>query len=486
MSEELFEYTKLHTGYTELTEDDEDYIFSIINPNSNPYLSVTDNFMSIVTEMLHDACGYVGRNLNDSDFEDFHGYMDENVSVGRYIEIMVGKKLGRPFEENNDIINEYAIKKGISPAIFYPKKETENVDNTEVAVVNGKATEVCTINIERNVGELTYAILNTSNYNGRMGATIVKCHTSTAIEDYGFDYAECVGISMLKANEESIFDISLTEKWGLGTGVIVSEDGYILTNQHLARSANTRLIVNLENGETAQGKVIWCDENVDLAVVKIDKKNLVPAKIGNSDNLKIGEEVLAIGNPLGVEFQRTTTKGIVSGLNRTLQFEENGNTVLMEDLIQTDASINTGNSGGPLINLSGEVVGINTVKITSAEGMGFAVPIDIVLPILNKIENGKKIKEAKLGMFVYDKEIVKYMKSNKNIEKGLYVTDVSKLGAADKAGIRKGDVLISVDGVELDKVTDLRRYIYEKEVGDTVSFIINRNNRIENLKVELK
>lgn len=295
-----------------------------------------------------------------------------------------------------------------------------------------------------------------------------------------------VGISMLKANEESIFDISLTEKWGLGTGVIVSEDGYILTNQHLARSPNTRLIVNFENGETAQGKVIWCDENIDLAIVKVDKKNLIPAKIGDSDNLKIGEEVLAIGNPLGVEFQRTTTKGIVSGLNRTLKFEENDNTVLMEDLIQTDASINTGNSGGPLINLSGEVVGINTVKITSAEGMGFAVPIDIVLPILNKIENGKKIKEAKLGAFVYDKEIVKYTKSSKNIEKGLYVTDVSKLGAAEKAGIRKGDILISVDGIELNKVTDLRRYIFEKEPGDTVSFIINRNNRIENLKVELK
>ena len=150
MSEELFEYTKLHIGTTEIGEDEEDYIFSIINPNSNPYFSVTDNFMSIVTEMLHDACGYLGRNLNDSDFEDFHEYMDTDVSVGRYIEIMVGKKLGRPFEENNDIINEYAIKKGISPNIFYPKKETENVDNTDVSVVNGKATEVCTINIERN------------------------------------------------------------------------------------------------------------------------------------------------------------------------------------------------------------------------------------------------------------------------------------------------------------------------------------------------
>ena len=207
MSEELFEYTKLHTGYTELTEDDEDYIFSIINPNSNPYLSVTDNFMSIVTEMLHDACGYIGRNLNDSEFEGFHEYMDENVSVGRYIEIMVGKKLGRPFEENNDIINEYAIKKGISPNIFYPKKETIEV------CVNRKATDLCTINIERN-GELTYAILNTSNYNGRMGATIVKCHTSTALEDYGFDYAECVGISMLKVGE-------LYTSTEYGSGVVV-------------------------------------------------------------------------------------------------------------------------------------------------------------------------------------------------------------------------------------------------------------------------
>ena len=208
MSEELFEYTKLHTGYTELTEDDEDYIFSIINPNSNPYLSVTDNFMSIVTEMLHDACGYVGANLNDSDFEDFHGYMDENVSVGRYIEIMVGKKLGRPFEENNDIINEYAIKKGISPNIFYPKKETIEV------YVNRKATDLCTINIERN-GELTYAILNTSNYNGGMGATIVKCHTPIALEDYGFDNTECYGISMLKVGE-----LYTSTKYGNGIVVV--------------------------------------------------------------------------------------------------------------------------------------------------------------------------------------------------------------------------------------------------------------------------
>ena len=208
MSEELFEYTKLHIGTTEIGEDEEDYIFSIINPLANPYLSVTDSFQYVVTEMLHDACGYLGRNLNDSDFEDFHEYMDTDVSVGRYIEIMVGKKLGRPFEENNDIINEYAIKKGISPNIFYPKKETIEV------YVNRKATDLCTINIERNVGELTYAILNTSNYNGGVGATIVKCYTPTALEDYGFDNAECVGISMLKVGE-------LYTSTNYGSGVVV-------------------------------------------------------------------------------------------------------------------------------------------------------------------------------------------------------------------------------------------------------------------------
>ena len=213
MSEELFEYTKLHIGTTEIGEDEEDYIFSIINPLANPYLSVIDSFQYVVTEMLHDACGYVGRNLNDSDFEDFHEYMDTNVSVGRYIEIMVGKKLGRPFEENNDIINEYAIKKGISPAIFYPKKETENVDNID-AYVNRKATDVCAINIERNVGELTYAILNTSNYNGGTSATIVKCLTPIALEDYGFDNAECFGISMLKVGE-------LYTSTNYGSGVVV-------------------------------------------------------------------------------------------------------------------------------------------------------------------------------------------------------------------------------------------------------------------------
>lgn len=294
-----------------------------------------------------------------------------------------------------------------------------------------------------------------------------------------------VGIGMLKVSEDSLFDVLATDKWGLGTGVIVSEDGYILTNQHLARKENTKLIVTLSSGETVQGKVIWCNENIDLAIVKIDRNNLKKAKLGNSDTVRIGDEVLAIGNPLGVEFQRTTTSGIISGVNRTLTFEEDGETVFMEDLIQTDASINSGNSGGPLISENGEVIGINTVKITSAEGIGFAVPINFVTPIIDRLVAGLGFREAYLGVFVYDKEIVKYADSKISISQGLYVTNVTKKSPAETAGLSKGDIIISIDGVSLNKVTDLRSYIYTKEPGDTVSMIVNRNNNIENVKVKL-
>lgn len=295
-----------------------------------------------------------------------------------------------------------------------------------------------------------------------------------------------VGISMLQANEDSLFDVSLAEKWGMGTGIIVSDDGYILTNQHLARKVGGKVIVNLENGESLQGKVLWTEENIDLAIVKINKENLEFAKLGNSDEIRIGDDVMAIGNPLGVEFQRTTTSGIVSGVNRTLTFEENGETIFMEDLIQTDASINSGNSGGPLINMSGEVIGVNTVKITSAEGIGFAVPINIVVPVIEKFKSNGKFVEANLGILAYDSEIVKYINSSINVENGIYVVEVKRKSSAEKSGIKEKDVLVSVDGVELNRVTDLRKYIYTKEIGDTVSFIVNRSGKIMDIKVKLE
>ena len=214
MNEELFNYTKMCCDVDVFSEDEEDYIYGHIIKVSNPYLSVSDNYNNLYVEIYHDASGYLVMNLSDADFEDFRGFVDEEVSVWRHIQIMVGKKLGKPFEENSDLINQYAISNGISPTIFYPKKETAKVNNTEVVVVNCKAIEVCTLNIERNVTDLTYAILNTSTYDGGMGATIIKCCTPLAFGEYGFDKAECISISQLKVGE-------LYTSTDYGNGVVV-------------------------------------------------------------------------------------------------------------------------------------------------------------------------------------------------------------------------------------------------------------------------
>lgn len=197
MNEELFNYTKRCCDVDGFNEVEEEYIYGHIVKVSNPYLSVSDNYNNLYTEIFHDASGYLGQNLSDAEFEDFRGFIDEEVSVWRQINIMVGKKLGKPFEDNSDLINQYAISNGISPTIFYPKKE----NNTEVAVVNCKATQICDVRVERNVTDLVYAIINTANYDGGMGTIIVKTCSPIALKDYGFDDEECGEIGKLAVGE---------------------------------------------------------------------------------------------------------------------------------------------------------------------------------------------------------------------------------------------------------------------------------------------
>ena len=198
-----------------------------------------------------------------------------------------------------------------------------------------------------------------------------------------------VGISKLKNTGSSIFSSNSENDLGLGTGVIVSSDGYILSNEHVTGAKYSKCYVTLENGNTYDGTVMWSDSSIDLSITKINAKNLEAVTLGNSEDVRVGESVYAIGNPIGYEFRRTVTSGIISAKNRTIKIEENDQSSYMTDLIQTDATINPGNSGGPLITPNGEVIGINTVKITSAEGIGFAIPIDIVKPI---IESFKKYR----------------------------------------------------------------------------------------------
>jgi len=233
------------------------------------------------------------------------------------------------------------------------------------------------------------------------------------------------------------------------------------------------------------GNTVWADKDLDLAIVKISANGLNYLKLGDSENLKLGQRVYAIGNPIGIEFQRTVTSGIISGLNRTLKIEENGTQSYMEDLIQTDASINQGNSGGPLINETGEVIGINSVKIETAEGIGFAVPINIIKPIIESYANNGEFEEAYLGIFAYDKEVVQYLKNDIDFNEGIYIVKISKDGPVAKTKIKMGDIITKIDGNNINKMSELRSYIYRKKPGEKITLTINRQGQESSQEIYL-
>ncbi len=183
---------------------------------------------------------------------------------------------------------------------------------------------------------------------------------------------------------------------------------------------------------------------------------------------------IAIGNPLGLRYDRTVTQGIISGLNRTIQVSQ---TDIMEDLIQTDAAINPGNSGGPLINSVGEIIGINTVK-ASAEGLGFAIPINIAKPIVGKLINEGKFQATYLGIGLLDREIAGYLNTDIKITNGIYITSVLSNYAADKAGLRAEDVITQVDGIDVNTMVKFKTVLYSKNPGDKIVITYERENKV--------
>lgn len=295
-----------------------------------------------------------------------------------------------------------------------------------------------------------------------------------------------VGISKIRNNGGTIFSSKTNEEQlGLGSGVIVSENGYIVTNKHVAGNKYSNCYVTLENGKVYNGNVVWADSDLDLAIVKINIKGINYMSLGDSDNIKVGQNVYAIGNPIGYEFQRTVTSGIISGVNRTIKLEENNTYSYMENLIQTDATINPGNSGGALINARGEMIGINSVKITSAEGIGFAIPVNIIKPIIEKFISEDKFDEGYIGIFAYDKEVIPYLDSSIEFENGVYVVDISLDGPAKNSGLNVGDIITKIDNNEINKMSELRNYIYKKSPGDTVTLTVLRNKKTSEIQIKL-
>jgi serine protease Do len=281
-----------------------------------------------------------------------------------------------------------------------------------------------------------------------------------------------VGITVEKITPSSIpsiFGRRTESQFGVGSGVIVSPDGYILTNHHVAGGRNNRIIVSLSDGRNVDGETVWSDSVLDLAVVKINQKGLPTVKLGDATKLSVGEPAIAIGNPLGLDFQRTVTLGIISAVNRTIRIETEKGINYMEDLIQTDASINPGNSGGPLLNSKAEVVGINTIKVASAEGMGFAIPIDVAKPVVEKLVNTGTFTEAYFGLFAYDKSLLPYLQTDiEDIKEGIYVAHIDENGPAYKAGLRLGCIIREIDGIKVNTMLQLRTIIFSKNPGDTI------------------
>ena len=269
---------------------------------------------------------------------------------------------------------------------------------------------------------------------------------------------------------------------GLGTGVIIDgKKGIILTNAHVVRGAGRTVSIKLKNAKTLSGQILGVDASADIAVVKVDASNLPSAALGNSDRIEIGQDALTIGNPLGLE--QTATKGIISGLNRRISQDD------VEGFIQTDAAINPGNSGGPLLDSQGRVIGINTavVRANAAEGLGFAVPINLARDVANQVLTTGRVQRVIMGVELGNITPQLAQAYNFPVEEGVIIANVFPGGPAARAGVRTGDIITKVDGKPVDGRGSFLREMRPKRPGDSAALTILRSQKGQiNIKVRLE
>ncbi len=272
------------------------------------------------------------------------------------------------------------------------------------------------------------------------------------------------------------------ETEGVGSGVIFRKEGYIVTNNHVIAGAK-ELIVSLADGNTINGELVGADEVTDIAVVKVDSKDLPVAKFGNSDDVMVGEPAIAIGNPMGLEFAGSVTVGVISALNRTLEINDR-----RVKLLQTDAAISPGNSGGALCNADGEIIGINSAKLATngVEGMGFAIPINTVQTIIDELMQKGYVARPYLGVTIFDKQTAARYGYTLSIDKGVYVFQVAIGSPADKVGLQRGDIILSIDNKEVNSVTEVRNDIAARKIGDKVKIRFDRDGRESNVDIVLE
>ncbi|MFC0471587.1 S1C family serine protease [Halalkalibacter kiskunsagensis] len=304
-------------------------------------------------------------------------------------------------------------------------------------------------------------------------------------------------VGVINMQQSSFFAEEANE--GTGSGVIYKKSGdkaYVVTNHHVIERAN-EVEVSLADGTRVPAKLLGSDIITDLAVLEIDGENVETiAEFGSSSSLRVGEPALAIGNPLGLRFSSTVTQGIISATERSIPVDLTGNGQVdwHAEVLQTDAAINPGNSGGALVNIDGQVIGINSMKIaqSSVEGIGFAIPTEIAIPVIEDLESIGEVRRPQLGVGIRSLSEIpsaywqETLKLPEDIKGGVVITSISPTSPADRAGLQEYDVIINIDDKEINDGHDLRKYLYsETKIGDEIDVTVYRNGSREVLKVQL-
>ena len=335
-------------------------------------------------------------------------------------------------------------------------------------------------------------------HSGTIDFVSLESYSDTAVYAANKILPSIVGIEVTyNVTQHSMFDFfgesseTTSEAKASGSGIIISEDGYILTNNHvvgsksssnfydISEATSVKVTLSSGNNKTYDAKIVGKDSQTDLAVLKIEATGLTKAEFANSDSVKIGEFTMAVGNPLALG--TTITCGVVSAVNREVDDGENNKF----KCIQTDAAINSGNSGGALVNSKGQVIGINTLKVSSTgvEGIGFAIPINSTLNVIEELKTYNKVRRPNIG--IGGRNLTENIAKTHNLVVGVYVASVDQFSAAEKAGIKIGDVITAIDGIEVKTMDELNEQKNKHKIGDTVTLKIYRDGKTIDVKLTL-
>lgn len=403
------------------------------------------------------------------------------------------KKFRAVYPNNSTTINHPKTSSGFGKSIVVPFIS----GILGCAVVIGTCFGIPSIK-EKLLNTTSKTNISTSNSTSTESDGLVKQislnnYSDTAVYSANKILPSIVGIKIeYTINTNSIFGKATSNATASGSGIIISNDGYILTNNHVVSSTSsgsnsyyqiseaTKITITLFNDETEyEAKIVGQDEQTDLAVIKIDKTNLTPAEFADSDSVKVGEFAMAVGNPVGMD--STVTCGIVSAVNRKVTDSE-GNTYTC---IQTDAAINSGNSGGALVNSEGKVIGINTLKLsgTGIEGIGFSIPINATTDITSQLIQYSKVKRPYIGITGMDLDEATAKRYNLVI--GIYIKSVEDFSAAEKAGLKAGDVIIEANGKSISTMDELNEIKNSHQIGDEMKLKINRDGNEKEISLTL-